>query len=140
MTKIYVNQKEVNYDEKKFDLVRFVLELMVSAITLMLAKSVFNGFYIENIWYALIASLLISALNSSLKPLLIYLTLPVTVMSLGILYPIVNVIILKITSLLMGDKFVIEEWFVAFFISIFISIVTALLRNFVLGVYKGGKE
>ena len=61
----------------------------------MLASALFKGFYVENIWYALLGSLVISILNASIKPILIYLTLPITIISLGILYPLVNVIILK---------------------------------------------
>ena len=134
MTKIYVNQREVT--EKKVDYMAFFIELLVSAVTLMIASALFRNFYVENIWYALIASVIISVLNVSIKPILVFLTLPVTIMSLGILYPIVNLIILKLTSLLLGDAFIIEGWILAFFISIFISALTLIFKKFVLSKYK----
>ena len=128
MSKIYVNQKEVRPSSRKDDLVVFILELFVSALTLMLASSIFKGFYVENIVYAM--------LNVFIKPILIYLTLPVTVMSLGLLYPIVNVIILKLASLIMGSSFVVEGWILPFFIAIFISAVTRLLEKLIVDGYR----
>lgn len=138
MSKIYVNQKEVIPTNKKSEFVVFLLELFVSAITLMIASSVFKGFYVENIFYALLTSLVISALNVLIKPILIYLTLPVTIMSLGLLYPIVNVIILKIASLIMGSSFVVEGFILPFFIAIFISLVTSILRRLIVDTYRRG--
>ena len=55
--------------------------------------------------------------------------LPINIYSLGITYPVVNVIILKLISLLLGKHFVLSGWFSAFFISIFISIMTILIDS-----------
>ena len=71
MSKIYINKKEVVPNNPKSDLVIFILELFVSAITLMIASSIFKGFYVENIFYALVTSLVISLLNAFVKPILI---------------------------------------------------------------------
>ena len=137
MTKIYRNQVEVKNNKSEF--VVFLLEIVASALVLMLASSLFENFYVENIWYALIASLIISIFNVSIKPILVFLTLPVTFASLGLLYPIVNLIILKLTGLVLGSSFVISGWILAFFIAIFISFVTLILKKIVVGVYKEGR-
>ncbi len=126
--KIYVNKIEKESNNKKDDLIELLLKLLVSAITLILASKIFKGFYVENIFYALITAALISVLNLTLKPFLIYITLPLTIMSYGILYPIVNLIILKLVSLLMGSSFVVSGWILPFFITIFISLMTKLLE------------
>ena len=52
----------------------------------------------------------------------------------------INVIILKLTSLLMGDKFIVEGWIVPFFIAIFISIMTVLLDALITKRIIGGKR
>lgn len=139
MSKIYINKKEVKANSRKDDLTVMLLELLVSAITLMLASAIFKGFYIENIIYALLASLLISVLNACLKPFLIFLTLPITLLTWGIFYPIVNVIILKLASLLMGNAFIVNGWILPFFITIFISIVTKLLHSLIVRPYIEGR-
>ena len=137
MTKIYVNKKEVK--NEKSDLIVFALEILSSALVLMLSSALFRNLYVENIWYALLASLIISIFNASIKPILIFLTLPVTIASLGILYPIVNLIILKLTSLLLWPAFKVEGWVLAFFIAVFISIMTFIFKKAVVRLYKEGR-
>lgn len=139
MSKIYINKKEVKKTDKKDEMLIMLLELIVSAVTLMLASWIFKGFYVENIIYALLTALLISVLNTTIKPFLIYLTLPVTIMSWGLLYPLVNVIILKLASLLMGSAFIVEGWILPFFIAIFISIMTPLLHRIFIKPFLEGR-
>ena len=93
----------------------------------MLASSIFKGFYIESFWYAIITSIVIILLSVTVKPFLKVLALPITVISLGLLYPFINVIILKLASLVMGSHFVVEGWIIPFFISLFISFMTVVL-------------
>ena len=137
MAKIYVNKKEVK--NEKSDLIVFFLEIFAGAIVLMISSALFTNLYVENFLYAMIASFLISIFNASIKPILIFLTLPVTIASLGLLYPIVNLIILKLTGLLLGGSFVISGWILAFFIAIFISIMTLILKKIVVRIYKEGR-
>ena len=139
MSKIYVNKREIIPESNRIDWVEFMLEILVGALSLMLASSLFKNFYISNIGYALIASIIIGALNVSLKPLLIYLTLPLNILTLGLTYPFVNVIILKITSLFLEKDFIIEGWMVPFFIAIFISVVSKILKELIVKPYKEGR-
>ena len=131
MTKIYINRQEVKQSNRKDVLITMLLELLVGAVTLILASNIFECFYVENIIYAFLAALLISVLDVAVKPLLILLTLPVTIMSLGLLYPVVNVIILKLTSVLMGNSFNVKGWIIPFFVAIFISIVTETMNKLI---------
>lgn len=136
MTKIYRNGQEIKVYSKNNTLITMLLELIVSALTLMLASTIFKGFYVENFLYAILTALLISVLDATIKPLLELLTLPVTILSLGLLHPIVNVIILKLASALMGSSFIVNGWFLPFFISIFISLVTEVLNKSVVQSFK----
>ena len=135
MNKIYINKKEVKQNNRKDEIIIMLLELLVSAITLMIASSIFKNFYVENIIYALLTSLLISVLNATIKPFLIYITLPITLLTWGLFYPIINVIILKLASALMGSAFVVKGWIIPFFIAIFISIVTPLLHKIIISPF-----
>lgn len=129
MTKIYRNRREIKQNNKKDEAIIMLLELIVSAVTLMLASYIFKGFYVENIIYALLTALLISVLNATIKPILIALTLPITLVTWGLFYPVINVIIMKLASVLMGDSFIVKGWILPFFIAIFISVVTPLLHK-----------
>ena len=111
----------------KYVILEYTLTLLINSIVLILASKIFKGFYIESFGYAIITSLVISLLSSTVKPFLKLVFLPVTIVTTGIFYPFINVIILKLASLIMGDAFVVEGWILSFFIALFISFVTLIL-------------
>jgi len=129
LTKIYRNGQEIKVYSKNNTLITIILELIISALTLMLASHMFECFYVESFMYAILTALLISVLDATIKPILEFLALPVTILSLGLLHPIVNVIILKLASALMGSSFIVSGWIIPFFVAIFISLVTETLNK-----------
>lgn len=115
----------------KYIILEYTLTLIINSIVLILASKIFKGFYIQSFGYAIITSLVISLLSSTVKPFLNLIFLPVTVITTGIFYPFINVIILKLASLIMGDAFVVEGWILPFFIALFISFTTLLLDKLI---------
>jgi putative membrane protein len=132
--KIYSDKKDM-----KWNLLEWILTLVVYALVLLMATKIFKGFYVTSFWYAILAALVISILNSLVKPFLQILTLPITVVTLGIFIPFIDVIILKLTGLIMGNNFVVEGWLVPFFIAIFISLMTVILDSLITKRIVGGK-
>ncbi len=115
----------------KYIILEYTLTLIINSIVLILASKIFKGFYIQSFGYAIITSLVISLLSSTVKPFLNLIFLPVTVITTGIFYPFINVIILKLASLIMGDAFVVEGWILPFFIALFISFTTLILDKLI---------
>ena len=115
----------------KYVILEYTLTLIINSIVLILASKIFKGFYIQSGGYAIITSLVISLLGSTVKPFLKLIFLPVTVITTGIFYPFINVIILKLASLIMGDTFVVEGWILPFFIALFISFTTLILDKLI---------
>lgn len=115
----------------KYIILEYILTLIINSIVLILASKIFKGFYIQSFGYAIITSLVISLLSSTVKPFLKLIFLPVTVITTGIFYPFINVIILKLASLIMGDAFVVEGWILPFFIALFISFTTLILDKLI---------
>ena len=102
-------------------LISFIVSIFVYAVVLFIASTIFRHLYIENFFYAIVAALILSMLNYSVKPVLVFLTLPLNIVTFGITYPIVNMIILKLCDLLMGKYFVISGFIATLVISLFIS-------------------
>ncbi len=126
------------YTYDKDDLITFGISILVYAIVLVLASNLFRGIYVENFFYAIIAALILSLLNSTIKPILIYWTLPLSVLTFGIAYPVVNMIILKLCDILMGNAFGVSGFFSTFIIAIFISGMRMLLDQMI--TMKVGKR
>lgn len=121
---------------KKKEFVTFVLEILTGALSLMIASYLFESFYVENFWYACLASVIISVISVYLKPLLEFIALPINILTMGLTTPLINVVILKITHLILGSKFVVNGWIIPIFIAIFISVVNVLLNNLIVDKYK----
>ncbi|HBP13099.1 MAG TPA: hypothetical protein DD613_03435 [Firmicutes bacterium] len=121
---------------KKKEFVTFVLEILTGALSLMIASYLFKSFYVENFWYACLASVIISVISVYLKPLLEFIALPINILTMGLTTPLINVVILKITNLILGSKFVVNGWIIPIFIAIFISVVNVLLNNLIVDKYK----
>ena len=120
-TKLYKIDNN-NNNNKKSDLLSLIVGIFVYAFVLIIVSRLFRNFEIANFSYAIIAALILSFLNYTIKPLLIYWTLPLNIITLGLTYPIVNMIILKLCDILMGNYFNIRGFWSLFFITIFISL------------------
>ena len=108
-------------------MMQFIVGILVYAIVLIIASSLFRGLYISNFFYAIVAALILSVLDFYLKPIIQFLTLPLNIITLGISYPIVNVILLWICDLIMGKSFELSGFISAFVIAIFISVLRIFL-------------
>lgn len=123
---IYSKEKEI-----KYTILEGIITLLINAFVLILASKIFKGFYVSSFLYAILTSLVIYMLDYTIKPLLKLFFLPITILTTGLFYPFINVIILKLASIIMGSSFIVEGWILPFFISIFLSITTLLLDNLI---------
>lgn len=120
--------KTIIFKEKVLDIISIVL---VNMIVIIMASKVFKNIYVDGVYYTFLVAILLMIFNKCIKPFLKLIMLPINIISLGITYPFVNVIILKLISLLLGNHFIINGWFGAFFISIFISIFTIIIDKLI---------
>ena len=120
--------RDITLRDKVLDILSTIL---VNMIVIIMATKIFKNINVDSVFYTFLVSVLLMIFNKCIKPLLNLIMLPINIYSLGITYPFVNVIILKLISLLLGKHFVLSGWFSAFFISIFISIMTILIDSII---------
>lgn len=97
--------------------------------------------YISNFLFGFLAVLIIFILNRTVKPVLTWLTIPLTAMTLGLFYPLINAFILKLSDWILFNHFEINGIGWLIFVSIIISIMNAIMDNFIIdGLIKGGKK
>lgn len=89
-----------------------VLNWLISAVALIFTAAIVPGFRVKNYGVALITALVIGLANYWIRPLLLFLTLPLNLLTLGLFTFVVNGMILKLCSALLRD-FVVETWFAA---------------------------
>lgn len=124
----------LEYDKKidrKDIILDIISNIIVNMVVIVLASKLFKNIYVDGVKYAFIVSILLIIMNKSVKPILNAIMLPINIYTLGLTYPLVNVFVLKIISLLLGSHFILEGWLCAFFISIFISVMSIVIDNLI---------
>jgi putative membrane protein len=111
---------------------KWILSLFVNSIVLIVVAGYIDSFHLESITAAIIASIILSILNIFVRPILIILTLPVTLLSLGLFLFVINAITLMITQSIMGDSFVIDGFGTAMLAAIIISILHLLIQKVII--------
>lgn len=135
MTKVTVikEKKDTRFIKNKF--IEWLLYMICYAIVLITVSIMFDSLYISNKFfgfYAFLAAVIIYILNQTIKPVLFYITLPITALTWGLFYPLINVLILYITSFILGDKFELKGIIIPFFIAILISIFNILMEGLII--------
>lgn len=101
---------------------------LISAVGLWLTAKVMPGMDIKNFGIAFIAAAVIAATNVFIRPFLIFLTLPINILTLGLFTFVVNGMVLKITAYFISD-FVITSWFTAIVGAIVLALINYFLRE-----------
>lgn len=88
----------------------------------------FDGIQIGGVFSLLFAALALAALNTVVRPLLLLVTLPLTVVSLGLFVFVVNAIVLKLAAALVIG-FQVKGFFTALFGAVILSVVNLILTS-----------
>ena len=110
--------------------VRFVLRLVVNAVAVFLAANLVPGLHVTGPGIALLAGVFLGFVNAVIKPILFVLTLPFTIVTLGLFIFVVNAICLALVAWLIPG-FRIDGFWSALAGAIVISIVSWLLNAIV---------
>lgn len=109
---------------------RWLLGIVINAIIFVALAGYFDdSLYISGFGAALGASFVLAILNILVKPFLILLTLPVTLLTLGLFLFVINAITLLLTDTIMGDAFTIDGFGMAVLIAVIMSIVNLIIQK-----------
>lgn len=101
--------------------------LLINSIVIFIAAYLLEGVKIKSFWTAIGVAILLGLINMFIKPIIVLLTLPVTVLTLGLFILVINAWILMIIDN-MVDGLKIDGFFWAAVYSILISILNGVLH------------
>lgn len=123
-------------------IIDWLTHMLGYTIVLIIASLIFKKtIYIDSSFYGLwglLTVIIIFILNRTVKPILFWLTLPITGITLGLFYPLINVLILKITDFILFSHFEINGIFFVIIVSIFISILNWIMDNLIINKFTKG--
>jgi putative membrane protein len=108
----------------------FLIRLCLNAVALLIVSTVIPGIEVRGVLPALSAAFFLGLVNAVVRPILLILTLPLTIVTLGLFIPVINAFLLKLVSLMI-QGFEVHGFWSAVFGALLLSIVSGLLSLFV---------
>ena len=100
--------------------------IIISTISIMVVGYILPGVVVSSVYTAFVVAVVLALLNSIVKPILIILTLPVTILTLGLFLLVINGIIVLIAHHFING-FSVSSLFTAIIFSILVSLINGLL-------------
>jgi putative membrane protein len=115
-------------------LAAFLLHWAIIAFSLWVASHIFSGIRFESTSALVVSALLLGFANAIVKPVLILLTLPLTLLTFGLFLLVINALVLLLVAALVKG-FKVSGFWTALFASLFVS-----LPSIVFGALVGGGD
>lgn len=113
-------------DIKGVSNIKIIISLLVNALALIITAKIVPGFAIDGFWAAVFAAIILGVLNTFIRPILIILTAPINILTLGLFTFVVNAVVLRLTELLVPGL-VIQGWITAILAAIVLAVVSTAL-------------
>lgn len=106
---------------------KFVIQILISTLAVLVTAYLLPGVKVENVWTAIIVAAVLAFLNSVVKPILIVLTIPVTIFTLGFFLLVINALMIMLADKLI-DGFEVRSFWTALGFSIVLWLVTTIFE------------
>lgn len=104
----------------------FIMRIIVTSIIAFGLSYILSGVHIDTFTTAILLAVVLAILNAIVRPLLILITFPITIVTLGLFLFVINAVII-----LLADKFIrgfkVDGFWWALLFSLLLSIVTSIL-------------
>lgn len=111
---------------KKIEAMRFIVKLLLSGFAVIVLAKLLSGVYVDDYLTAVFVALILAFLRSVVKPILIFLTLPITLITFGLFLLIINAFIVMMADYLIPGFAVNNIWWALLF-SLLLTVFESLL-------------
>lgn len=108
-----------------------ILRMLITAAGLWLASALVSGVVIDGVGTLLLAALLLGLVNAIVRPIVVFLTLPITLVTLGLFLLVINAGMFGLVAALL-DKFYVSGFWAAVFGAIIVSL-TSIVASWYIG-------
>ncbi|OIN56356.1 phage holin family protein [Arsenicibacter rosenii] len=103
-----------------------LVRILISAVAVFIASRLIPGIIVSSFGTALLVAIVLGLLNAFLKPVLVFLTIPITILTLGLFYLVINVLMVYLAAYLVSG-FAVSGFIAALLFSFVVSIVTWII-------------
>jgi putative membrane protein len=109
-------------------MINFIINLLVSGGAVYLSSMFLPGVHIDGFIAALITAFLLGLMNAVIKPILLVLTLPINILTLGLFSFVINALMILLVDTLL-PSFKVDSFLWALILSLILSLVSPLLHS-----------
>lgn len=106
----------------------WITRLMISSVAVIIASYLLPGVEVDGFWTAIVVALVLSLFNALVKPVLIILTIPATILTFGLFLFAINAIIILLADYAV-DGFYVDGFWWAMLFSFLLSLLNGLMGN-----------
>jgi putative membrane protein len=106
----------------------WILRLLLNAVAVVLTAYLLPGVDVTDYWTALIVAIVLVVANVVVKPVLVILTIPITIVTLGLFLLVINALIILMADYLV-DGFTVNGFWWALLFSLILSIFNSLFDD-----------
>lgn len=104
-----------------------IINFLLTALAAYFAAMITPGVTISSFWSAIVVALVLTLLNVFVKPILQFISIPVTLLTLGLFLFVINAVIILLASYLVGT-FHVDGFWAALLYSIIFSVISFILE------------
>jgi putative membrane protein len=106
-----------------------ILRFLISTIAILITAYILPGVHLSGIVAALVLAVVLAVINIFIRPILIFLTLPITVMTVGLFVLIINGFLVMLASYIVPG-FTVDNFWWALLFSIVLTVINFVLQIF----------
>ena len=110
-------------------MINYIVRLVLVGLAVYFLPNILGGVFVNSVQTAILVALVMSVLNTLVKPVLVLLSLPITILTLGLFYLVVTAIIVYLCDWLV-DGFKIDGFLTAVIFSLCLSVVNSIVGSF----------
>ena len=107
-----------------------LIRWVINALALLLISRVIKGIEVDSIFAAFVAAAVLGVINAILRPILVFITLPITILTLGLFVLVINGLMLYIAGSVVEGFHVVGFW-PAVFGALFLSVISWIANAFI---------
>ncbi|MFA6256870.1 MAG: phage holin family protein [Candidatus Paceibacterota bacterium] len=106
-----------------------IIHFLISTLAILITAYILPGVFVSGFWAAFVLAVILGAINTVIRPILILLTLPLTILTFGLFALVINALLVLLASYIVPGFTIVNFWW-AFVFGIVLAMVNFILQTF----------
>ncbi len=109
---------------------KFLIKILITGLAVLVCDLIQPGVHVSGFAWAIVIALVLAFLNAVVKPILVVLTIPATLITFGVFLMVINAIIILLADWIIEAEFQVDSFWWALLFSLLLSFTTSVFEGF----------